>query len=451
MLKELGRVTRFVFSWLPFDIPFCFHLVNFPTPLPDTRILRLGRSVFLALSRLARDLALVVEDKDFNTLWIAHPIALISRWLAQLHASSGSNLTNTPHAQVLAWYRLLHDHVMVRKLRDAHSPISLHSLPYIYPTIKRKCWRDSVPLPVVNMRTCTKSGHACMRNICSFARLLSKRAWRVYARAYTFIGHTFYRGWGFDNLNVAPTQLASDMKAMFASKHHETRVRDKCCQICKSSLLHPTVVVVDAAQAFEALSAEIITEAHARLWEHVDANKHCSSIPVLKQCKSASFGGDPRGSLRDRDIVLSRTLKKVAAFMAMNLFRLGPYMIHQQNGIPIGGNLSSAILDNALSFLETSYDKGHPGRTRHCVVRRYVDDLIVCSFTRCRSCVFSFLARVYQGYIHFDSDNSQIVKGACVIQPYLDLTLYLDWLSLDFALFPKYFNYACHRTLFRAL
>ncbi len=145
----------------------------------------------------------------------------------------------------------------------------------MYSTIKKKCWSSSFEAPQVSQHICSKPDHSCHRNICSFARIPSQRAWKCLVCAYTFLYKHFFHGWSFSNLDtftreftsrferLRPPKSCSDTSSSSTSPN--TNAGGFECALCGKVLSTPSVIVADAGQAFEALSSDSIRGTHGVL------------------------------------------------------------------------------------------------------------------------------------------------------------------------------------------
>eukprot|EP00959_Pyramimonas_sp_CCMP1952_P425766 8918065-Pyramimonas_sp.AAC.1 len=92
-------------------------------------------------------------------------------------------VVDTSKAAIASWYRLLYDHTIPKPLRaKGEGPLSAEHVPYIYPTVKLKCWDGGLLPPESGRHKCTKPKHSCFRNICSFVRLPPRSLYRSISR-----------------------------------------------------------------------------------------------------------------------------------------------------------------------------------------------------------------------------------------------------------------------------
>ena len=306
--------------------------------------------LFRHMKSLPKSLVLVREDKDPHSLWICNRKAMLARWVSQFwQARSRWTLTSASIDSIVVWYRLLHDHSVPRRVRGPISPVSASSLPYIYPTIKGKCWSPMTDSSRHTAHICTKPNHSCHRNICSFAKVASKATWRSFSRAYAFLVRVFFATWSFSSMDTYPRELA-DRFACLNSSQNKSEHR---CLTCGVIMVTPGVLVADAGQAFEALDPSSIRKTNDVLFDLAGSRKFCSTIQVLHGPKpQCAFGGDPKFPYRDRTICLLKSLRNmVEAFLGMTQFKLGKMVLQQISGIPIGGLMS---VDQFSTFRDRS-------------------------------------------------------------------------------------------------
>ena len=103
-------------------------------------------------SEPTEDLTITVEDKDPKVLWAQHSLAGAARWIALLiSARDRWQLQPLCMEEVLASFRVTIDGSLPSCLRKGKSSISPSSLPYMYYTVKRKCYggeaRTFAPVP----------------------------------------------------------------------------------------------------------------------------------------------------------------------------------------------------------------------------------------------------------------------------------------------------------------
>eukprot|EP00959_Pyramimonas_sp_CCMP1952_P052194 1090667-Pyramimonas_sp.AAC.1 len=129
----------------------------------------------------------------------------LARWLCMLaRAPTRWRGVGSSQSAVVSWYRLLYDYTIPKSMRaKGEGPLNARHTPYIYPTVKLKCWSVEPHPPPGGRHTCAKPQRSCFRNMCSFARLPSRGLYRSLGRALTFISDQMKPGWAFSSLDSA--------------------------------------------------------------------------------------------------------------------------------------------------------------------------------------------------------------------------------------------------------
>lgn len=206
----------------------------------------------------------------------------------------------------------------------------------------------------------------------------------------------------------------------------------------------PSIYIADAGQAFEALALEEIKEACAYFWSHASAVIPSGTISVFKGARThVRAGGDPKFKYRDRHVICIKTLEKVVgAYLLLKVYRLGTSMLTQESGTPIGGPLSSAILEATFMFKEHQYDMRVRNRAELVAPGRYADDIVCMLFRICWRCLGRMVGQTYGLALSFDPDRDQRVVGNCATQAYLGFVLHLSPDGLFVSMVQKDFLYA---------
>ena len=392
----------------------------------------------------AENVAITVEDKDPNIFWVGNSLLSTVRWLTQFSAAKDRwKFVTTPMDQVVSWYRLLFDYTIPKNLHTRSSCISAWNLPYIYETIKGKCWSSTAVIvdgQGETKHTCTKPGHSCMRNICSFIRFPGRKLYQRFGKAPTFLSNVFAKGWSFKNLDTAFDELRARVDLLEKPAKFSGKPCHICAQCCQE-MSSPGLVVGDAGQAYEALKRERITIALDFIF--TEANKQNSTKAVYvthEQPARVGFGGDISTPYRDRTVLLAKSVHRcILGFLGMRFFRLGAYFMLQIDGIPIGGPLSGQILDAVLSFLEFLFDARWTTRQRKIASGRFADDLILLSYVWCSDCLWGMVHDVYDGAVCFSRDDGAVTtSGGTIIQGYLDGIIHFNFAS--FSVYAKHKN-----------
>jgi hypothetical protein len=82
-----------------------------------------------------------VEDKDPSVLWVQDPLAAHIRWAIQLEAASDRwCLIWARESDAVVMYRTIFDFLLPKRYKLGPTAINGINVPYMYTTIKRKCW-----------------------------------------------------------------------------------------------------------------------------------------------------------------------------------------------------------------------------------------------------------------------------------------------------------------------
>ena len=212
-----------------------------------------------------------VEDKDPNTLWRVNSLYQLARWLQMLsHAPDRWRVVDTTIAAVLSWYRLLYDFTIPKSMRArGEGALNQGHIPYVYSTVKLKCWDGGPTVPSGGRHRCCKPQHSCFRNICSFVRLPSRVLYRSLSRALTFLANQVYPGWAFTSLDNAVPNFVAQFSQLESHPAGEA-----CrCRGCGCLMFNPGLVVGDAGQAYEAIDLDRIYTCLDRLFDQLESEK----------------------------------------------------------------------------------------------------------------------------------------------------------------------------------
>ena len=402
----------------------CYEALAPPPPhkLPSDFDRSVGRMASALVSSAGRILVLP-EDKDPNTLWLCCPRLMAIRWLAQFKRFPETWETiDSVREGVIRIHRLVNDRIILRPLRDAFTPISSRHIPCVYPTVKRKCWTPVHEMRVGNSiscaHVCTKATHSCIRNVCSFFHMQSRGTWQACARALRFlVDSVFYSNWEFGGLDSAPGILRKSLSSICSPS------LGRSCSVYNCSLKFPGLLVVDAGQAFEALKPSAIQAACDALFAGARRIAPSGTISIAKSKKmEVVAGGSISVKYRDRYVFTLETLYKILqAYLLLSYYCNGDISFYQLTSIPIGGPLSSLVLDMTLGYHEHISAASHGGNRTEIACHRFADDIILASRRRYRACLKTFVFTVFNTEITFDPDDAYVQLGGYVIQSYLDM------------------------------
>eukprot|EP00973_Karenia_brevis_P046927 6510915-Karenia_brevis.AAC.1 len=133
-------------------------------------------------------------------------------------------------------------------------------------------------------------------------------------------------------------------------------------------------------------------------------------------------------------VIASRTLvKAVDLYLGCRIDRIGNQFVEQTSGLPIGGYLSSALLDVHMSSAENIFDCKtwkttsppnikHLPRNKVVATFRYEDDILCISHLLCPDCVDKLVETAYGQRIQVDRCNDEMLcDGQHIKQKFLDM------------------------------
>lgn len=289
-------------------------------------------------------------------------------------------------------------------------------LPYMYVTIKQKCWSG-------NLRVCKKPGHSCVRKIVSYSMWPARATWRSIHRAWDTIlkhcGNTC-DAW---SLQDASLKLRGNIAMLVPNPNNR-------CRRCKVYFSSVSGVVADAGQFFEKVNrTEAIAEAQELLHIFTRSTKQ-TFVTVESQRKRIGWFGAPRflHSYKRRTWSVEDLLRAFCAAMSVCLVSVCQ-AVFEMDGLPIGGLMSKCAACITLGGQERRWKSSSETRAREgyrsncswnravCHIR-YIDDVILVSRLFCRQCLIDCLGVIYN--VPFDvSDDDRILK-------WLDMSLDLN-------------------------
>ena len=159
--------------------------------------------------------------------------------------------------KVLGFYRQALAQALPGRLRRVYAPISPQSLPYLYASFKRKCWKDYPDFVADNVQSlldfgsrsmCKKEKHMCMRVIVSFIRLPYRRTFRYLGRAAMRLIETVWPSAAISNLSNAPNEIREA-----TPKRWQTEECIRCKIVLEKDSKADTR---DAGQAYEVMDGD---------------------------------------------------------------------------------------------------------------------------------------------------------------------------------------------------
>lgn len=269
-----------------------------PPPLPSIRtlecpgqgepLLQPAQLYFLLAQR--RDLVVAQEDKDSSILWLMSASGLAWRWIRQLVlAPDRWSLITSPLAPVVRLFQLAFDVSMPGNLQRQFSGktcVSRRNLPTCKPLVKRKCWLSGTQV----MHVCSKPGHSCFRNVISFFHLPQKVRFRYASRGLQVLIQRY-----FQNVEIRGLARATHMVKSGLHKLRVDHSLPRQCRVCRVQLLRPSLLALDADQAFEAMKPERVRHAMHMLCRLVRRVQHAPTVTIRHISRtSGMLGGEVR-------------------------------------------------------------------------------------------------------------------------------------------------------------
>ena len=276
-----------------------------------------------------------------------------------------------------------------------------HVLPYMYGTIKSKCF-------VGGVHSCCKVGHSCIRKIVSCAAWPCRKRWKYIHKALETVVRSVVMSdeiWGLKDVCVVMQSRIT--KASIGSTRLNACGRCSCCK--------PPVVAfsADAGQFFETVSPSAAVKVTKKVLQRAVDISGKNSVTVLKGPKRQAFIG---GSVARVDpssycFLFSDLLLAFAACMFVGFCRLGD-ICFRMDGLPIGGLLSKIAASIFLGCEEESWSHNvawrrqngftatSPAWDKEVARGRYVDDIFWVSAVYCKPCLLRALQLVYS--VEFD-------------------------------------------------
>ena len=159
-------------------------------------------------------LSLVADDNARSSVWSVRTVDYIAAQRKQLMDDSRHwELVLAPRSHVIQECLDLHLHLELQKVlgkRVCHAKSwNETSLPYMYNTLKPKCFDTS---PSDLGRTCRKQGHSCLRKIISWAQHPGRAFFRRASRACEILLRHLRVEWETKSLKVAVSDLRTQWR-----------------------------------------------------------------------------------------------------------------------------------------------------------------------------------------------------------------------------------------------
>ena len=259
-----------------------------------------------------------------------------------------------------------------------------NTLPYIYGTVKAKCYHCCESSNTTN-RVCKKPAHSCFRRIVSSARLEPcwRKHFKMVSRATQLLLNKLMPGFEVESLDTSIHQLATQLRTLTSTPPSLT------CQRCQCPKAPLELSVADAGAMYEQCSVEWILTA-VRGAVDIAISKGFQGVVVLHGPKMAGW---PTRNLTPRKV--PSTIINWPTLLAMHeltltnkVALLGDLPFKQLQGLPIGGLMSKCQTSALLGSQETVWKLNltEQGKLPNMITCRYVDDSITASKTLCHEC-----------------------------------------------------------------
>ena len=362
---------------------------------------------------------LVVEDKDPAAAWL---IPIRDYCLSILHLLEKEvakwELTTLSIADAWQFKKSAFDMVWRAGFGPARGhEVTLDSLPYLYATIKAKCFRSGC-------RVCSRDAHSCMRKIVSYACL--EKNWRALFRRVSRATMILIMRLGFGDevasLSLAASTLRRRCRALVVPQQPLRRCLKCCGAKCALEML-----VADAGAMYEAIDSQFVLVCLDFFLE-LAAELGYTGVAVFRTKKLHGYLAKHNFHQHNNVDLVSFEQIKAIHMLGLNqkLVTVGNLVYRQRRGVPIGGLLSkcqtSLVLCAEECIWNTNIGKQNAfGALEHLQWKqqvaacRYVDDCCLVSPYFCTSCFFACLTG--KSCVDYERQNSSCTHG--------------DWLDMD--------------------
>lgn len=322
---------------------------------------------------LSRDpsAAFVKDDKSW-ALWRAPARTLHAMTLAMIERSAQWRRIDLCKDVIALWMWATGVVGLPPLLRRGH--VAELQAPTLWPLVKSKCFTGH------GEHVCTTPGHACVRRVCSFARIPWKSGWRILARGLQGIQEHSSFSWECWSMADVAGHVRRGVAAV--------RPGGGVCSGCHGPAAPLSVHAFDAGQAFEMVSEVLVLLGFREAWRRFAGETAQTAISVGRGRRCWTR---PGRTARRRSVALSAAqLEKGLWCSLQQCFAMYGSVAYQQGGAPTGGITSRPALGLALGLLESR--AADPGSI---FVVRYVDDLLVVDGGWCDECVGKYIRHVY--------------------------------------------------------
>ena len=345
---------------------------------------------------LGKGMVRVADDKDKNRMWLIQRTTYSV--LLYCYAVCCQTWAFTRMSKSVAEETVL---LGLRSLVPVHLQLWLGVrvagawLPYVYMTIKSKCYCTS-------RRICVKFMHSCCRKIIAYCRWPRRKNWRLLSRALDLILRRWGQGFEVVSLKKAAAGLREACEMLVVVGDGTI-----CCS-CGHAKPVLSGLVADAGQFFEAVEPAVAIQSVVDILSLVQSQHGHSTVTVLRDQRVRGFlGGCPEANSRKHKAISFYFVDLVwcfAACMSVCLCSLGSLVI-RTSGLPIGGLMSRIAASYVLAWQEYLWVLAWPQSTYSrkanvewscaVVARRYIDDAMFISKLFCYDCLSRMLKDMY--------------------------------------------------------
>lgn len=360
--------------------------------------------------------AVIPDDKFKKFAWIMPATTYLM--LLSFFALSATTWhpTNLHMDEVNHWLHTLLVRILGESLRQKLGiETTIWLLPYVYVTMKDKCWFRGV-------RICPDPSHSCVRKVVSYATWVKKNTWR-----------SIHRGWETimkHHGDTCDTWSLDDASNQLKQKLWQLPVnRSGLCDCCRSPMKRCEGFVADAGQFYEVVSTgTAIKEAYELISIFTETSPD-AHVTICNAPKRIGWFGGRRFTHTARGVTWSaeELLRAFIAAMSVTVASVG-LKVFRMDGIPIGGLMSKVAACLTLGGQERRWKHSH-AKQRDADYRarvawskavchlRYIDDIIMISHLYCRNCLILSLAEIYTVPFKVDPEEH--------ILPWIDISINL--------------------------
>jgi hypothetical protein len=254
-------------------------------------------------------------------------------------------------------------------------------------------------------------------------------------RALRKLTQTYTSGWQVSNV----TNVFEDLSSRFSELAPRPAAGPFLCSCCGDEMMYPGVYSCDAGQAYEDIPTSLVNDCVNRLFERALAKKDFTLHVHRSRGCNVGIGGWVREPLVDRlTIYVSAVYRCVQILLSLRFFRFLSMVAFQLNGIPIGGPISSHVMDLVFATTETEVDNVlwqrvasilgvSKLRRKTIACARYADDVLFVSHWLCAQCLSKICIRTYSNICGFEPALESYATGPVITFKFLDC-----WVNMSF-------------------